>query len=120
MTLTEFKAWFDGFSEAISDIPTKQQWDRIKTRVAEIDGSPVTERVFIDRYLPLYPYYRGYLYGPQPPAIPWWNTCEITGGTAGISTSLGYSSFDAMHELGRIESINSSLDAARQCNGSAR
>jgi hypothetical protein len=50
MTLAEFKAWFDGFTEEMDEAPTKKQWERIKKRVKEIDGSPVTERVFVDRY----------------------------------------------------------------------
>ena len=60
MTPREFKAWFDGFTEAFTGCPTKAQWARIKERVAEIDGNPVTERVYIDRYwasLSLNPYY---------------------------------------------------------------
>lgn len=44
MTPSEFKAWFDGFTEAFTGCPTKAQWARIKDRVAEIDGKPITER----------------------------------------------------------------------------
>lgn len=57
MTPNEFKAWFDGFTEAFTGCPTKIQWTRIKARVAEIDGKPVTERIYVDRYLPSYPSY---------------------------------------------------------------
>jgi hypothetical protein len=46
----EFKAWFEGFTEAFSGTPTKAQWARIKERVAEVDGNPITERVFVDRW----------------------------------------------------------------------
>ncbi len=35
MTLNEFRAWFDGFSEAIGDAPTPEQWERIKLKVNE-------------------------------------------------------------------------------------
>ena len=38
MTPQEFKAWFEGFTEAFTGCPTKAQWTRIKARVAEIDG----------------------------------------------------------------------------------
>lgn len=55
MTPNEFKAWFDGFTEAFTGCPTKAQWTRIKARVAEIDGKPVTQTVYLDRYLPSYP-----------------------------------------------------------------
>src|SRR4051812_18365479 len=50
MTPQEFKAWFEGFTEAFDRIPTKAQWARVKERVAEIDGKPVTERIYLDRY----------------------------------------------------------------------
>lgn len=61
MTPQEFKAWFEGFTEAFDRIPTKAQWARVKERVAEIDGKPVTERVFVDRYWPTrYHEYRPY------------------------------------------------------------
>jgi hypothetical protein len=62
MTPQEFKSWFDGFTEALPGVPTKAQWARIKERVGEIDGKPVTERVFVDRYYPRYP--AGYWVGP--------------------------------------------------------
>lgn len=54
MTPAEFKAWFDGFTEAFTGCPTKAQWARIKDRVSEIDGRPVTERVYVDRYVDRY------------------------------------------------------------------
>ncbi len=63
MTPSEFKAWFDGFTEAIEDQPSKKQWARIKERVSQIDGTPITERIYVDRYWPYprpwpyYPYY---------------------------------------------------------------
>lgn len=61
MTPQEFKAWFDGFTEAFSEkVPTQKQWARIKERVGEIDGRPVTERVFVDRYWPTYIPYPSY------------------------------------------------------------
>lgn len=58
MTPNEFKAWFDGFTEAFENrIPTKAQWGRIKERVAEIDGKRVTETVYVDRYVRTSPYW---------------------------------------------------------------
>ena len=52
MTLAEFKAWFDGFTESMEGVPSDKQWERIKARVAEIDNKPVTYPVFVDRYRP--------------------------------------------------------------------
>lgn len=36
MTLSEFKAWFDGFTEAMDRPPDERQWERVKAKVAEI------------------------------------------------------------------------------------
>ena len=38
MTTTEFKAWFEGYTEHISKVPTQKQWKRIIERVAEVEG----------------------------------------------------------------------------------
>ena len=51
MKVDEFKAWFEGFTEAMKGVPTKDQWERIKARVAEVDGTQITQQVYIDRYL---------------------------------------------------------------------
>jgi hypothetical protein len=36
MTLPEFKAWLDGFSEGMGDAPTPEQWAKIKGKLAEV------------------------------------------------------------------------------------
>ncbi len=47
MTLAEFKAWLDGFKEAIGEAPTPEQWQRVTEKVATVyEPSPV---------LPAYP-----------------------------------------------------------------
>ena len=33
MTIKEFNAWLDGFSEAIGDAPTPDQWQKIKAKL---------------------------------------------------------------------------------------
>lgn len=50
MTLSEFKAWFEGYTEGLEGAPTKAQFDRIKEKVKEISGVPITQTVFVDRY----------------------------------------------------------------------
>lgn len=104
MTPSEFKAWFDGFTEAFTGCPTKGQWTRIKARVAEIDGQPVTERVYVDRYLPAY--IRTY-----PQMVPNWATtyCGHTGigGASGGSMSSGAIASNAIGQ-GAISTFNSS------------
>ncbi len=59
MTLSEFKAWFEGFTEDLAGPPNKKQWERIKVRVGEITGQPISYPVYIDRYVRPNP-----LYGP--------------------------------------------------------
>lgn len=55
MKLSEFKAWFEGFTETMTAPPNEKQWDRIKARIAEIDGTPIVREVYVDRYVK--PYY---------------------------------------------------------------
>lgn len=121
MTPNEFKAWFDGFTEAFAGCPTKAQWTRIKARVSEIDGKPVTERVYLDRYLPSYPVY---------PSYPYWRyaangigVCQTSNVSSSLATQyqqaaqcnnisdqigsggLSFNSLQAMTDLGRAEAV---------------
>lgn len=61
MQLSEFKAWFEGYTEGLEGAPTKAQFERIKEKVKEkvkeISGTPITSTVYIDRY---YEPYRRY------------------------------------------------------------
>lgn len=36
MTLPEFKAWFEGFTETMEGPPNEKQWARIQERIAEV------------------------------------------------------------------------------------
>lgn len=90
MTPREFKAWFEGFTEALSGVPTKEQWKRIKARVAEIDGEPITERIFIDRYWPNYP---RYYWTSASPGV--WTTTSYNGNS--------FNSTTAMYVAGKVD-----------------
>lgn len=37
MTLSEFKAWFEGFCEGIDEAPSIPQWQKIKAKIAETE-----------------------------------------------------------------------------------
>lgn len=65
MTLSEFKAWFDGFTESIpaKDGFNPEQAKRIRARVKEITDTPITWPIYVDRWVQ--PYRRYYeSYGP--------------------------------------------------------
>jgi len=65
MTLSEFKAWFEGFTEGMDGPPGVKQWERIQARVKEISGTPISYPVFIDRYREYRPFW-----GAAAPALP--------------------------------------------------
>lgn len=45
MLVSEFKAWFDGFSDGITDAPTKEQWAKIKSKIEDVQ--PQTETHYV-------------------------------------------------------------------------
>lgn len=111
MTPGEFKAWFDGFTEAFTGCPTKAQWTRIKARVAEIDGKPVTQTVYLDRYWPTY--VRTY-----PQVIPNWATTYCgAGGGIGAATAGGLvTSTGLMNSVGQNAASNTFNSAQAMCD----
>lgn len=116
MTLSEFKAWFEGYTEGLEAAPTKAQFDRIKEKVKLIDGAPVTYPVYVDRYWPQ----PSPWYGTHP-----WRTYTTYSANNGATSGLGQAtsnvqlvttvqndaakSFDshaAMYALGKAEAVN--------------
>lgn len=107
MTLAEFKAWFEGFTESIEGkaAPTQKQWARIKAKVADINGTAVTQTIYLDRYVnPYRPYWDRY----------WSIAGSATwGGSVGTSsyslsatagaTGQSFNATEAMYALGRAE-----------------
>jgi hypothetical protein len=90
MTLQEFKAWFDGFTENINGVPSKKQWERIKERDGQINGVAVTREVY-------------YEWWPR-----YWTTAPVWINTPTSSTtdagSITTSSTSYMLQLGQAES----------------
>lgn len=97
MTLSEFKAWFKGYTEDMEDAPTKKQWKRIKARVKEIDGQTVTERVYLDRYLPTWPRRYDLYWGH--------NTGGMTTDKQPAGPNIIYNSTSAMTALGAADAL---------------
>ena len=51
MNLSEFKAWFEGFTEGLEGPPDTKQWARIQEKIGKIKDAPPTERtVFVDHW----------------------------------------------------------------------
>ncbi|MGI9507143.1 MAG: hypothetical protein ACR2RE_29225 [Geminicoccaceae bacterium] len=107
MTLSEFKAWFEGFTEAMEKPPNAKQWKRICARVKEIDGERTTWPVFVDRYEPRHTFTPGY-------PLPYWMTWNTTGGLSGQShnltvegecVTLPNTSEAAFTDIGRIDAM---------------
>lgn len=57
MNLSEFKAWFEGFTEAMDGPPGPKAWKRIQERVKEIRAEPTPFPQIIREYVPRYPYW---------------------------------------------------------------
>jgi len=56
MTFSEFKSWLDGFSEALGDAPSPEQWAKIKAKLGEVWDSPIPITPIIGSpALPTYP-----------------------------------------------------------------
>lgn len=62
MTFSEFKAWLDGFNEAIDGAPTEEQWQRIMEKMEQV----VPDTRMIPEPVPQ-PVPR-----PQPVPAPYW------------------------------------------------
>jgi len=107
MTPQEFKAWFEGFTEAFTGCPRKAQWTRIKERVSEIDGKPVTERVYVDRYLPYY----------TRPALPYWT--YLSNGLTACGTSVSTTNTLAQNASLQANYANAGQNCSNQFNGVA-
>lgn len=104
MTLSEFKAWFEGFTESMEGPPSAKAWKRIQARVKEISGQPVTERVYIDRYVE--PYRRWFYSANAVPLSYSAGACTAQNGVGNAVLAAASGSFDshtAMADLGRNE-----------------
>lgn len=105
MTLAEFKAWFEGFTESMEGAPNADQFAKIKAKVALIDGTPVTYPIYVERYVPHHPH-----------PWPYWTNPIWAGGAVGYGVSLDavgndtaritFDSISAMNALGRAEAMH--------------
>lgn len=95
MTLAEFKAWFEGFTEDMGAAPTAKQWKRIKERVKQIDGTAITKEViYRDRYWPTI------INRPVDPYVTWYSTAI---GSSPSLSATHLSAKNSMIDLGKAE-----------------
>ncbi len=102
MNLSEFKAWFDGFTESLDRLPNKKQWARIREKVDEITPDPTPWPIFVARSV--------------RPYQPWWGqtyfttNCgtykDNTNATLAITSNSG-----AWQHVGRCEAADMSAGA---------
>ena len=92
MTINEFRAWLDGFKEAIGEAPTPEQWSRVLDKMAT-----VREPLNIGPNLPniIGPYWSPTI----PPNVPMWPsvTCGVT--SAGLPEWLKSATLTNMRPL---------------------
>jgi hypothetical protein len=110
MTPQEFRAWFEGFTECMAGTPNREQWDRIKDRVKEIDGHAITYPVYVNRYVPQpYPYWSNpnWTYANQMVYSVANVQCTMTGSANcdPYANSANFNSINAMYALGKTEAI---------------
>lgn len=82
MTLSEFKAWFEGYTEGLDGAPTEKQFKRIKAKVAEITGAPITQTIWLERYNHYWPHWNPIVGSPAS----WGGTIGNAGYSAGSTT----------------------------------
>jgi hypothetical protein len=110
MTLSEFKAWFEGYTEGLEGAPTKAQFERIKERVKEINGAPITNTVYVDRWISPYRQY-WQTYDSAYPVGGWAQSGNIQASTTALSQGYNtadadaqtYAGVGAMYEAGKAE-----------------
>lgn len=100
MTPQEFKAWFEGFSEGITDKPTIKQWQRICKRVKEVDGTPISYPVYVDRWVK--PYWRPWC---DPPIVYYgMDQNSVTTSTLNaVGTDQCQAALPTLQEIGKAE-----------------
>ena len=107
MTLAEFKAWFEGFTEDMDGTPNEKQFERIKAKVKDIDGVAVTKTVFVDHYYPPYrPYWSSHrldVFGVAQNSVGSMAIGKSSMPSIETNNSQSFDSFSAMVDLGKAE-----------------
>lgn len=92
MTINEFKAWLEGFSEAMGSSPNVGQWRKIQERLVGVHGGCVCKH---DRWWPSW-----YTYTYEP-GVDWNTTTTLKFDTSDSNTNWGYCT--AANQIGKQE-----------------
>ena len=80
MTFNEFKSWLDGFSEAIGEAPTPEQWAKVMDKLATVQERALPSIPNLAPSLPSYPpRYPRYFDTNYPLVPPFTVTCTTSG-----------------------------------------
>lgn len=125
MTLSEFKAWFEGYTEGMDGAPNEKQWKRVKAKVAEITGEPITRQVWVDHY-------RHYWGNPVWNGLTGWQNGNIgyaagavaqngvgTASLMGMQAAVGAAPQAARYEAGPDQTVEWDSHAAMYAAGKA-
>lgn len=101
MTLSEFKAWFEGFTEAMDGAPGPKAWKRICERVKEICAEPTPLPQIVREYVP-----QRY-YGP------YWSAYGVGSAQRRSLESQFQHAVSGSHQIACTQTIQSTDDAFR-------
>lgn len=93
MNLSEFKAWFEGFTECLDGSPGPKAWERICEKVKAITPDATPWPAFVKEYLP---YYTRWQHG--------WPSAIWAVGTNSVSNNLQPSSMTMANSGGHVAS----------------
>jgi hypothetical protein len=114
MNLSEFKAWFEGFTEDMEGPPNKKQWARVQEKIEKIkDAPPVTQHVFHDYY------YRPWRRWYEVPYVWPTYTSTLQTPTAGDGTNNQQSGLSALAAIPQNSAVASNAMPAEFDSGRA-
>lgn len=108
MMINEFRAWLDGFKEAVGDAPTPEQWAKVLAKLGEVH-EPVDLRPFLapatpPMTLPLLPYGPVWVGDRTAPFMPSWPSVTCGGTSAGLPGWLQGATLTNMRPLDAVAS----------------
>lgn len=105
MTISEFKAWFDGYTSQVRGQPTAKQWRMIKAKLAL-----VRENTSTPVQMPTFTYYPQPLSTTSTPTYPYYSLPNSTTLLSGLGSSVGQSGHGGSNGGGSNEYATIKID----------